>query len=166
MLCSPAIQKTMITFFLLLEQEPAPVFYEFGPGFDSHLTGFTGHASKSTEHGLWGFDQGLRSKCQRRAVMSNWLRGDGYPSMIPLKDGILFSSQTYQSRSVRWPYRVVCMLHTHIDESSPISLDGREDRRETPTTKSIPTYTPKRDQKNTKINTILCILSCQEDICS
>ena len=32
----------------------AAVSWPRGPGFDSHLTGFTSHASKPTEHGLSG----------------------------------------------------------------------------------------------------------------
>ena len=59
-----------------------------GLEFDSHLTGFTGHASKPMEHGLWGFEQGfVLSDYPCDAVGSNKLRGGGYPSMIPIEYG-------------------------------------------------------------------------------
>ena len=37
----------------------AAISWPKGLGFHSYLTGFTGHASKPMEHGLWGFDKGF-----------------------------------------------------------------------------------------------------------
>ena len=59
------------------------------------FTVITSHASKPMEHGLSGdlirgSSSGVRPKSQRDAIRSSYLRGGGYPSMIPLNYGTLF----------------------------------------------------------------------------